>query len=100
MDIKKGLTGCLWLEKKTATGSEPENDLAAGFPPVEIALGEEDSYSGPYTVLAVIGLQRMNYMAYVAALFVGNCLENVDVRGGRHKDFGSFVGDFFHNASW
>jgi len=39
----------------------------------------------------------MDYMTDVATLFVGYCLEDIDVGGGWHKDFGSFIGDFFHN---
>ena len=94
---EKELTGRFRLEEETTTGCEPEYDLAAGFSPVKIAFGEEDPDRRPDTVLAVVGLQRMNNMTYVAALLVSNCLENIDVRWGRHKDLGSFVGDFFHN---
>ena len=39
---KKELTGCSRLEEKTASGREPEYDLAARFSSIEIALGEED----------------------------------------------------------
>jgi len=41
-DSKKELTGCSRLEEKTASGREPEYDLAARFSSIEIAFGEED----------------------------------------------------------
>jgi hypothetical protein len=36
-------------------------------------------------------------MAYVAALLVGHCLENMDMDGIRHKDLRDFKGYGFHS---
>jgi len=45
----------------------------------------------------VSGEQLLDHMADVAALFVGNCLENVDMDGIRYKDLRDFKGYSFHS---
>jgi hypothetical protein len=71
-----------------------------GFPPVKISFGEEDPDTGTDTALTMGGMQRVYDMAYVAALFVSDRLENSNMRGGRYKYLGCFKYDLFHCSSW
>ena len=80
-----GSGGLGGLEKETATGCQPENNFAAGFPPVKITLGKKDADSGPDTALASGGIQRVHDMIYMAPLFISNCLENINLDWGGHK---------------
>jgi len=45
----------------------------------------------------VSGEQLLNPIADVAALLVGNCLENMDMDGIRNKDLRDFKGYSFHS---
>jgi hypothetical protein len=47
----------------------------------------------------VSGEQLLDNMAYMAALPVGNCLENMDMDGIRHKDLLDFKGYCFHSIT-
>jgi hypothetical protein len=100
---EKMSTGWFCLDEETALGREPENDLAAGFSSVEIALGEEDPDAGPDAAFAVGRVQHVNVIGYVAALLLRHGLEDCEMGGRRFKDFRSLIGNFlhsFHNSSW
>ncbi len=73
------------MEEKTATGCQPENNLAAGFPPIKITLGKKDADPGPDSALASGRIQRVHDMIYMAPLFISNCLEDINLDWGGHK---------------
>jgi hypothetical protein len=43
------------------------------------------------------GMQLMDHMADMAALLVGNCLENLEMDEIRHKDLRDFIRYSFHS---
>jgi hypothetical protein len=45
----------------------------------------------------VSGEQLLDHMADMAALLVGNCLENMEMDGIRHKDLRDFKRYSFHS---
>jgi len=45
------------------------------------------------------GEKLLNYMGYVATLFIANSLKNVNMDGIRHKDLRGFKGYSFHNST-
>jgi hypothetical protein len=103
--MKKISAGGCRLYKETPPGRKPEDDLAAGLPPVKISLGEEDPDPGPDTALAVAGIEFLDNLADVAALFICDSLEDVKMDRCWHKNFRSFKGNcfhgcFFHITSW
>jgi hypothetical protein len=98
-----GLAGLIRLEKETTTRSEPKKNLATGFSPIQITLGKKDTNTGPDAALASSGIQCVYDVIYMATLFIGNCLEYIDLDIGGHKDLVGFKGDFFHSfhkMSW
>jgi hypothetical protein len=88
--------GLARLEKEPAAGREAEHDLAAGFTPIKTTFGQKDTDAGPDAVLTSGGIQCMHDITYMTALLISNCPEdiNLDFRG--HKNFRSFIADFFH----
>jgi hypothetical protein len=104
-DEKKNLTGGLRLDQEPSPGREPEDDLAAGLPSVEVSLGEEDPDTGPDTVLAVNRTQTIDNLADVAALLVRDRPEDIEMDGRWLEHVRRCKGDcfhsgFFHDVSW
>lgn len=88
-------------DKKASPRGKPEDDLAACFPPVKIALGEKVPDIGADTALAVEALECADNLADVTALHVPDCLEYIEMDRGWFEHFSRckgyrFHGGFFH----